>query len=100
MIKPDGEDLSFITVSITDENGLTVPDASNELTFSIEGPGEIIATDNGDAADMTAFPSKIRKAFAGKALVIVQSQKGKSGSIKVTATADGLQVASIWINVN
>jgi len=62
----------------------------NEIHFSISGPGEIVATDNGDPTDMTAFPSKDRNAFNGMALVIVRAKAGQSGPIVVTAKSQGL----------
>lgn len=96
-IKSDGQDLSFITVQITDEKGLIVPDAMNEIAFSIEGPGEIIATDNGDPTNMTEFPSKIRKTFNGLALGIVKSRKNEKGKIRVTVTSNGLETGFIEI---
>ncbi|KAI0379588.1 glycoside hydrolase family 2 protein [Hypomontagnella monticulosa] len=55
-LKADSSDLSFVTAEILDSNG--------------DGPGEIVATDNGNPADMTAFPSKERKAFNGEIVVI------------------------------
>ncbi|HJS56289.1 MAG TPA: beta-galactosidase GalB, partial [Chitinophagaceae bacterium] len=33
MITADGKDLSFITISVTDKNGLTVPEANNKVSF-------------------------------------------------------------------
>jgi beta-galactosidase len=48
-VRPDGTDLIFITVRIEDKNKLLVPGSNNLLNFSIEGPGRIVATDNGDA---------------------------------------------------
>jgi len=35
-----------VTVAVTDKAGLTVPRADNRIHFDIEGPGEIVATDN------------------------------------------------------
>lgn len=96
-IKADGVDLSFITVKVADKNGLSVPDANNKITFSIEGPGEIVATDNGDPADLISFASKERDAYSGMVLVIIRSQKGKPGIIKVTATSKGLKTSLIEI---
>lgn len=93
----DGLDLSFVTVAVVDENGDTVPQASNEITFSVSGPGQIVATDNGDPADMTEFPSLTRKAFSGLALAIVRADKGASGEITVTASAEGLESAEVVI---
>ncbi|MCB9286668.1 MAG: glycoside hydrolase family 2 protein [Lewinellaceae bacterium] len=90
-IDADGKGLSFITVQVLDGNGLLVPTANNMIEFSIEGPGEILATDNGDPTDMLEFPSHKRKAFGGLALAIVRSDKGRKGTIRVTAKAPGLK---------
>ncbi|MEO7768244.1 MAG: DUF4982 domain-containing protein, partial [Ferruginibacter sp.] len=95
VIRSDGKDLSFITVRVTDKNGLVVPYAKNALTFSIEGPGEIAATDNGDAANLVAFPSLIREAFNGLCLVIVRAKAGKQGIIRLKAASRGLKAADI-----
>lgn len=96
-IDADGKDLAFITVKVIDEDGLTVPDANNEISFSVEGPGEIVATDNGSQMDFTPFPSHDRKAFNGLALVIVKGINGNSGSIILTARSEGLEPVSISI---
>jgi beta-galactosidase len=97
VIEADGKDLSFITVQVADKEGLTVPDSDNKIEFSIEGPGEIIATDNGDQTDLTSFSSKERKAFGGNALVIIRSDGAEGDEITVTATSDGLQEAKVVI---
>ena len=78
IINADGDDLSFITVSIADKNGLTVPEANNKVSFTIEGPGEIVATDNGDPANMVSFASKEREAYFGLLLVISTFSKRKT----------------------
>ena len=93
-----GKDLSFITIRVMDKNGLTVPQADNKITCEIEGKGEIIATDNGDATDFTPFPSHGRKAFNGLALVIVRAKPGEYGSMTVIATSPGLKEAKLVIN--
>jgi beta-galactosidase len=97
-INADGEDLSFITVKVTDEKGLMVPDAMNKVRFSIEGTGEIVATDNGDPASLVSFSSPERQAYFGLVLAIVRSQKGKPGKIRVTASSSGLKMAIVEIN--
>jgi beta-galactosidase len=93
-IAGDGRDLSFLTVRVLDSAGHPAPTAHNRIRFRIEGPAEIVATDNGDATDMTAFPSHERDAFSGMALVIVRGLPGKSGAVTVRADADGLHGAS------
>jgi beta-galactosidase len=89
-INADGKDLSFITLRVVDKNGFTVPDANDKITFSIEGPGDIVATDNGDPASLVAFSSKEREAYFGLALVIVRFKKGEKGTLRITATSPGL----------
>lgn len=98
IINADGEDLSFITVLLKDENGFTVPNATNTITFSVEGAGEIVATDNGDPAELNSFSSHERSAFAGMALVIVKGNKNQKGNIKITAKSEGLKSAEMVIN--
>jgi beta-galactosidase len=97
-ITNDGLDLSYVTVSIKDKDGLTVPTAMNALHYDISGPGEIVAVDNGDASSLAPIQgTKDSKAFNGLALVIVRAKPGQSGPITLTATSDGLPSASVPI---
>ncbi len=95
VIYANGEDLSFITLKVTDANGNLAPEADINITFSVSGAGEIVATDNGNAADLVSFASAERKAFKGLALVIVRAKA--KGSFTVTATANGLTSAQVLI---
>ena len=67
---------------------------------TIEGPGAIVATDNGDPTDMTPFPAPHRKAFNGLALAIVKGQAGKGGGVTLHARSAGLDEASVAIRVD
>jgi beta-galactosidase len=96
----DGKDLSFVTVTIADQNALTIPVANNKITFSVEGPGEIVATDNGDPASLVSFASKGRNAYFGKLLLIVRPLKNKPGTIIITASSPGLKTGRLEIKSN
>lgn len=96
-IRADGRDLSFVTVRITDKDGLTVPRSDNLVKFKVEGPGEIIAVDNGDATSFEPFQACQHKAFNGLALVIVRAKSGAGDAFTVTAISDGLKSASVAI---
>jgi beta-galactosidase len=96
-IRADGKDLSFVTLTVTDQAGLMSPCADNPIHFEIEGPGEIVATDNGDPTNFEPFPSHDRKAFNGLCLAIVRGKARQAGKIKLTATADGLKTISTTI---
>ena len=97
-IDADGQDLSFITVKISDKKGLTVPRTHNSVSYSIDGPGEIIAIGNGDPTNHESFQAKKRKVFNGLALVVIRSKKDETGKITLKAESDGLKYAKIEIN--
>lgn len=97
-IKDNREDLSFITVKVIDKNGLMVPTANNKIRFDVEGPGEIVATDNGDPTNFTPFPSHEREAFNGFVLAIIRSKKGEPGVITIKAKSSGLNEAKVVVN--
>jgi len=96
-IMADGKDLAFVTVQVRDSDGNSVPRANHKVRFSLEGDGEIIATDNGDPTDMTAFPSPDRRAFNGLVLAIVRFNPGGRGDLRVSAQAEGLTAAQARI---
>ncbi len=97
-IRADGTDLSFITVTVVDENNNPVPHAGNIVNFSVEGPGIIAGVDNGSQTSMEPFKADYRKAYNSKCLVVVKAGKEK-GEIKLTASADGMQDATCVIRV-
>ena len=92
-ILADGKDLAFIQVTVTDRDGTPVPRSTNALKFSVTGPAEIVATDNGDATSHVSFQSPECKAFDGKCLVILRPRAGAPGVVTLHAEADGLQGA-------
>lgn len=99
-ITADGTDLAFITAAVVDDKGEFVATATDNIVFSVEGPSEVVSTDNGDPTDYVAFPSKERKAFAGLALAIVRAKAGAAtGDITVRAEAKGLKAGEIRISV-
>ena len=92
-----GNDLAFVTVRITDQDGQLVPRAQHRLSFEVAGPGEIAATDNGDATSFESFQSRERAAYNGQALVIIRPKRGEAGPITLRAKSDGLAPAEITI---
>ena len=99
-IGADEKDLSFITVTVEDKNGLMAPRAMNKIRFSIKGPGEIVATGNGDATSHASFQSTEPNAFNGLCLVIIRAKAGEAGKITLEAQSDGLIPARIIIRTS
>ena len=98
-IAADGDDLSFVTVQVLDAEGRFVPDANITIDFSLEGPGKIVATDNGDPTDMTAFSSSQRSSFNGLALAIVRPKKGATTPLTLTVRSGNLTESSVEIGI-
>jgi beta-galactosidase len=96
-LQADGQDLAFITVTVADKNGVMAPRAGNLLTFELDGPGEIVATDNGDATSLAPFQSSERKAFNGLAVAIVRAKASQPGTFRLKVKSDGLQEATVKI---
>ena len=97
VIRADGRDLAFVTVRVADASGVTAPRADNAIRFAVEGPGEIVATDNGDPTSFVPFSSHERRAFNGLCLVIVRAKPGQTGRIVLTASSDGLRMGTTVI---
>jgi len=91
----DGADLAFITAEVTDARGDVVPRAKPLLRFQVEGPADLVATDNGDATSFESFQSPSRHAYNGLALAIVRTRANAAGSIRVTVESDGLTAATV-----
>ena len=88
-----GGSLTYVSVDVLDRNGNLVPDADNQLFFSIKGPAEIIATDAGDPTSHVPFYSKQLPAFHGKASAIVR--RTGEGPVTVICKANGLKTGTL-----
>ena len=93
----DGADAQTVTVCAVDAQGREVPTANLSVTFAISGPGEIIGHGNGDNCSHEAEKGNHRSLFNGLAQVVVQSKRAESGTILLTAQADGLKSAEARI---
>jgi beta-galactosidase len=95
-IKADAKDLSFITVSVLDQQGNPVPVADNLIRFNVSGAGGLKAVDNGSQTSLTPFSAKQCKLFSGLCLAIVQA-KLNAGKITIRATGEGLLPAQLTL---
>ena len=92
------DDVAFITVSVVDENGTLVPDASDLITFNTTGAGVLAAVDSADINSHESYRGTTRKAFQGICFAMLKANAGK-GNIKLTAAAPNLKSSAISINV-
>ena len=54
-INADNQSLIYVEVDVTDANGNLKTTATNNITFTVEGPAEIAAVDNGDQATVRKY---------------------------------------------
>ncbi len=92
------DDVVYITATITDAAGLPCLNATEKIKFNTEGPGVIAAVDNADLSSAEPYISKERWTFQGKCIAIIKASS-YMGTIKVSASADGLQSGTISINI-
>lgn len=95
-VRADGQDLSFVTIEVTDKAGRLQPNADQPIHFSISGPGVITGVDNGSDSSEECHQADQRKAWHGRALVVIRSSK-EAGRIRLTATSPGLADATVTI---
>jgi beta-galactosidase len=95
-LTPVWDDVAFVTATITDNEGVQVPNASDLIAFKITKPGVIAAVDSADNSSVEPFQASERHAYQGRCYAMVKASAGK-GTIVVTASAAGLTEASIKI---
>ncbi len=93
-IKPDGKDLSFITIVLLDKDGNIVPKANNLIKFELVGLGDIVGVDNGLQTSLESFKASERKAYNGQCLVVIQSKK-TAGKVVLKARTEGVAEAAM-----
>jgi beta-galactosidase len=97
-INSDGQDLSYITVEVTDDLGIRNPSAENLIEFSVSGAGSLAAVGSTNPVSLESFRQPQRKVWHGRCMVILRSGKEK-GTIRLEAQSEGLTNAAITINV-
>ena len=75
VLKADGNDLAYVTVSLVDKDGTEIPNATDQMAFEVKGAGSFRAVCNGDATSLEVFTAPTMKLFSGKLVVTVQAAK-------------------------
>lgn len=97
-LKADSCEVAIVNIAIRDTKGRVVPTADNLVQFSIEGPGRIIGTGNGNPSSHEPDMASQRMAFNGYCQVLIQSNKS-AGMVRLKATSEELKGAEVIINV-
>jgi len=95
-LRADGQDVCHLEFRIVDAQGVWVPDATSEVTFTVDGPAKVIGVENGDLNSPATGKEGVRSAFHGRGLAIVQSTR-QPGKVHVMARANGLNEGVVEI---
>lgn len=98
VIDANGDELVYLTVTVTDRDGNELSLDDREVKFEVTGAGRFEATANGDATCLMPFGEPRMKLFSGAATVIVRGGT-QSGELTVKATARGVKPAVARIAV-
>ena len=97
-LNADRNDLSHVIVEVVDAAGRLVPDAVVNVSFDIQGDGEIIATGNANPRNMASFTQPHRYTYHGRALAIVRPF-ARRGQITLRAQAAGMSSDNVSLSV-
>jgi beta-galactosidase len=88
------DDVSFVTATIVDANGVVCPNSDKLIRFGIAGSGVIAAVDNADRNDHDPYQATQRKTYKGTCIALIKAN-ASTGKINVKASAPGLPDATI-----
>jgi beta-galactosidase len=94
VVRADGQDLSFVTVEVVDKAGRVEPAAAQNIQFAINGDHRRVG--NADMTSGQPYQGAEYKVFHGRALVVVRT-KATAGVIELSASAPGLEPATVQI---
>ena len=92
VIKADGEDLCFVNVSLTDNEGNPVPSDNRLVKVKVSGAGSFKAIANGDPTCLEPFHEPQMHLFSGQLTILVQSGH-TPGDITVEVSGKGVRKA-------
>ena len=90
-IAADPRDVSLVSFEVVDAQGTVVPTADNVVRLTVTG-GTIVAVDNADLQDHDPYQVDHRRTYHGRGIAILRATQ--VGSLRITATADGLNDAN------
>ncbi|HEX7820148.1 MAG TPA: DUF4982 domain-containing protein [Sphingobium sp.] len=92
------QSLTYVGITILDAQGRIVPDEKRKISLRVEGPAELIAFGSANPLAVGSFQANDAESFHGRGLAILRSQ-GKTGMVRVTARAEGLQSATTVVTL-
>lgn len=97
-LSADGEDLSFITIKLTDEKGTDNLSASKEVSVSVEGAGRLEGFGSAKPDSLGSYDDTKWETYDGYVMAVVRAGE-EEGVIRVAVTAEGCEEQRLEIAV-
>lgn len=81
---------TYVVAEIVDAQGRVVPTAEHAIEFRADAGAEVLAVANGDLTSPEPYVAPARRAWHGRALVVVRPPAGMTEDCTVTATVPSL----------
>jgi beta-galactosidase len=90
------DEVAYVRATVVDAKGIPVSRARDLITFSLSGPGRVVAVDSADNASIEPFQATARRAYGGVCHAIIKAA-GSPGRVAITASAPGLESGVVAI---
>lgn len=94
----NGEDLSYLLISLTDEQGILKNSETVKVSVSVEGAGSLQGFGSADPFSEENFYDRERTTYRGIVLAVIRAGL-EPGEIQVTICAQGFESEKIVLNV-
>ncbi len=98
VLRPNGEDLCYISVYLADENGIFNMQEEKEICVTVEGAGVLLGLGSGNPSNEEDYFSDRCTTFDGNALACIRAGH-EPGKIDVKILAEGCDDISIKLEV-
>lgn len=92
-------ELAFIELAAADANGDVVPTEQSAVSFTLNGPAELLGFCNGDPTDPTCAQSPHQRFFHGRLLAVIRATQG-NGTAELTVHTPHLGTHKLSIQVS
>jgi beta-galactosidase len=93
------DDLAHVLAEVVDSRGRKVPDAVVNISFQVNGAGQLAGAGNGNPHNVDSFQRPSHWTWHGQALAVLRPAK-TPGALTLAATAQGLQSARLTLRVS
>ena len=98
-IKADGMDLQYCRVYAVDSKGRVVPDATDDVTYSVSGAATFVAVDNNDHYTNLLCNGVYTKPLTGGHSLVIMRAKRTAGKATLTLTSPTLKGKKVTFQV-